>query len=195
MMHPLLMPTLFFLLVIFFAPSAMYPLQNASMFRVLLIVFITTLVMPLLSIGTLKVSAFISDFNLNSRKERFLPFMFVTVFYGITAFLFYKKLHLNDMMFVLFASVTVLLLTMTIITLFWKISVHSAGMGGLIGYLLGVQLKYPMANLMIPMITLILIFGLVMSARLKLNVHTPIQVYTGAAIGFLICFASFYYFL
>jgi membrane-associated phospholipid phosphatase len=194
-MHPLLMPTYFFLLLIFFASPAMYPLEDSAMFRVLLIVIITTLIMPLLSIGTLKVSAFISDANLNNRRERFLPFLFVTVFYAITAYLFYKKLHLNDVVFLIFASVTFMLAVLAVITLFWKISIHSAGIGGLVGYILGIHLKYPSSNLFFPMIALILLMGLVMSSRLKLNVHNQGQVYAGSLMGFVISFNSFYYFL
>jgi len=194
-MHPLLMPTYFFLMLIFFASSALYPLQPSTMYRILVIVFITTFIMPLLSIGTLRVSAFITDINLNNRRERFLPFIFVTVFYGITAFLFYKKLHLNDVIFVLFASTTLMLFLLAMITLFWKISIHSGGLAGLLGYLLGIQIKFPASHLFYPMIAVILLLGLVMASRLKLNVHDQAQVYGGGLMGFLISFIAFYFFL
>ncbi len=194
-MHPLLMPTYLFLVIILFAPPAFHPLTAYAMYKVVLIIFITTFIIPVLSIGTLKISAFITDFNLFDRKERLLPFLFITCFYGLTAYLFFEKVNLNNLIFVTFASVTVLLLVLSVITVFWKISIHSAGIAGLIGFLWGLKFKYPIHELIYPLVVVTLLAGLVMSSRLKLNAHNPGQVYMGGIIGFLICFLSFYLFL
>jgi membrane-associated phospholipid phosphatase len=187
------MPTYLFVILAVFAPSAFYPLQTGSMIRVLIIVVITSLIMPALSVGTLKISAFISDVQLSNRRDRLLPFFFVTLFYGISTFMFYKKLHLNDLIFTLFACTTVLLIIILIITFFWKISVHSAGVGGAIGILLGVKVSFPSSELLYPVIGIIMISGLVMSSRLRLNAHDPIQVYAGLLLGFAVCFFGIYW--
>ena len=194
-LHPLLMPTYLFSIIIFFAPPALHPLAPAAMYKVLLIIFITTFVIPALSIGTLKISAFISDFNLVERRERLLPFLFITCFYALTAYLFFEKIRLNDLIFVTFAGVTVLLILLSAITFFWKISLHSAGIAGLVGFIWGLKFKYPIHDLVYPMVLVTLLTGFVMSSRLKLNAHDPAQVYLGGLIGFLVGFLSFYLFL
>lgn len=173
----------------------MQPLTEAMMFRVLLIVIATTFIFPLLSIGILKISLLIKDFLLRDKEDRILPFLFVSMFYGITAYMFYQKLHINDLIFSILAGITALLLLLTSITFFWKISLHSAGLAGLAGFLVGLQHWQPGYNLLYPIVAAILLTGVVMSARLQLNEHRPAEVYAGAILGFLICFSTMYFFL
>jgi len=194
-LHPLLMPSYVFLMIIFFAPRIMQPLTEAMMFRVLLIVIATTFILPLISIGILKMSMLIRDFLLDNKQDRILPFLFVTMFYGISAYMFYQKVHLNDMIFYILAGITALLLILTSITFFWKISIHSAGLAGLAGFLVGIQYWQPEYDLLYPIVGGILFSGLVMSARLRLNAHWPAEVYAGALLGFAVCFFSLYIFL
>jgi membrane-associated phospholipid phosphatase len=194
-LHPLLMPSYLFLVLIVFVPEALHPLSMASMLRVLIIVFITTFIIPSLSIGTLRLSAFISDITLVERRERILPFGFITCFYGLTAYLFYDKIHLNNFVFVAFAATTALLLVLFFITLFWKVSLHSAGVSGVAGFLFATAARYPTDQLLYPFIASLLCLGLAMAARLRLQIHHPAQVYAGAAIGFALCAAALYYFV
>jgi membrane-associated phospholipid phosphatase len=88
----------------------------------------------------------------------------------------------------------VLLALLAAITLFWKVSVHSAAAGGVAGALAALLMKVPENELFYPMIATIVVAGAVMSSRLRLNVHSPGQVYTGVLIGFAVCFAALYWF-
>jgi uncharacterized protein YqgC (DUF456 family) len=182
------MPTYLFLVMMAFAPTVLSPLQYSSMLRVLVIVFIATFVLPALSIGTFRASEFITDMRLISRRERMLPFAFTTLFYGITAYLFYKKLHINDVLYMVFACTTVLLALITTITHFWKVSVHGAAMGGALGIMLAIAHKMPVVELFYPLVGATVITGFVASARLQLNAHDPAQVYAGVATGAVVCY-------
>ncbi len=173
----------------------MQPLTEPMMFRVLLIVVATTFLLPLISIGVLKVSVLIKDFLLQDRQDRILPFMFVSMFYGITAYMFYQKLHINDLIFYILAALTILLLLLTAVTFFWKISIHSAGLGGLTGILVGIEFWYPSYDLLYPIVVSVLLTGVVMSSRLRLNEHRPAEVYAGAVLGFFVCYFTLYFFL
>lgn len=189
------MPSYLFLTIIFFAPKAFQPLTEPMMFRVLLIVIATTFVLPIISIGVLKTSMLIKDFLLRDRQDRVLPFLFVSMFYGITAYMFYQKLHINDLIFYILAAITALLLLLTAITFFWKISIHSAGLGGLTGILIGMEYVQPLYNLLYPIVVAIILTGVVMSSRLKLNEHRPAEVYAGALLGFFVCFFTLFFFM
>ena len=193
--HPLLMPSYLFLFIILFATSLMQPLHSKSLFRVLIIIFIVTFIIPMISIGTLRLSNFISDFKLEERKQRVIPFFFVTCFYGITAYMFYSKLNFNSLIFVIFAATTALLLILTIVTRFWKISIHGAGIGGTIGFILALSFYHPIPNFAPILAASLVIAGLISYARLTLNAHTPLQVYSGVLLGFVFCFTSLYLFL
>ena len=189
------MPTYLFLFMMFFASSLLSPIQQGSLFRLLLIIFFVTFVIPAISIGTLRLSNFISDLALSSRRERILPFLFVTCFYGISTYMFYAKLSINNMFFLVFATTTVLLLILTIITAFWKISIHGAGIGGVLGFILAIGSAITIPHFSAALSVIVILIGLVIYARLKLQAHTPNQVYGGVLLGFVICSGSMLFFL
>ena len=189
------MPSYLFLFIIGFASTMLQPLQKESHFQVLAIIFIVTFIIPAISIATLRLSNFISDLTLKDQRQRVTPFLFVTCFYGISAYMFYTKLNINNLIFLIFAITTSLLFTLTVITYFWKISIHGAGIGGIIGFILALSLAYPIPHFALIFSSILIIAGLVAYARLSLNAHTPGQVYGGVIIGVVLCFTSLYYFL
>lgn len=163
--------------------------------QVLAVIFIVTFIIPAISIGTLRVSNFISDLSLYRRRQRIVPFIFVTCFYGITAYMFYAKLQINHLIFLIFATVTGLLLLLTLITLFWKISIHSTGIGGTLGFVLAMHMVYPIPYFAYLLALLVATAGLIAYSRLALQVHTPMQVYAGLVLGLAICYGSLFYFM
>jgi hypothetical protein len=189
------MPSYLFLFIIFFASALMRPLQNDAFLQVLSVIFIVTFIIPAISIGTLRLSNLISDLRLEERKQRVTPFLFVTCFYGITAYMFYSKLSINNLIFLIFATTTALLFILTIVTLFWKISIHGAGIGGTMGFILALSFVYPIPNFAIAFALLIIVTGFIAYARLSLNAHSPMQVYAGVSLGIILCYASLYFLL
>ena len=76
-----------------------------------------------------------------------------------------------------------------VITIFYKISIHSAASWGIIGILLPLN-KISNGILLVPTVSLIVIAGLVMSSRLMLNAHTPREVLAGCLLGFGVGFTG-----
>ncbi len=62
--------------------------------------------------------------------------------------------------------------------------------GGTIGFLMAIGLEY---NWLFPQIILPMIFlaGIIGYSRLKLNAHTPAQVYIGFLTGWMVMFFAF----
>ena len=83
---------------------------------------------------------------------------------------------------------------LTVLNFFLKVSIHSAGMAGLVGFILAIGYKFPGHQLLFPIVFSILIAGLVMSARLFLNSHNPKEVLVGSVLGFSVCFLAVYVF-
>lgn len=173
----------------------MQPLRIESLYEILAIIFIVTFIIPVISIGTLRLTNFITDFNLEEKNQRLTPFFFIACFYGITAYMFYAKLSINNLIVIVFVATTILILIITAITFFWKISVHGAAIGGTLGFVFALGIFYPIVNFTFILAVLMVILGLVSYARLKLQAHTPLQVYAGAVLGFVVCFCAIYYFL
>lgn len=188
MFHPLLLPTFMFFVIFKFAPQAFRPLSEEAAPYVLLALTTTTFVIPALSMLTLKLTGTIKSLHLDARSDRLIPFAFVAVFYGVSTYMFYSKISLNPVLIHLLLITTLLIVAVTVITFFWKISIHSAGMGGVTGFLLALAQLFPGSPLLGPFILALLLLGWVMSARLILDSHDMWQVIGGAALGFFFCY-------
>lgn len=81
------------------------------------------------------------------------------------------------------AIVALLVVVATIITFFYKVSVHSLALGGLLGILFPLLKFAP--NLLWPTAFIIAITGFVISSRLFLGVHTPRETLIGSTVGLL----------
>lgn len=84
------------------------------------------------------------------------------------------------------SSCTVIIFVAAFITIMWNISLHTIGVGGLVGLLCTLRhepMIGDMALVLFP--AMIVLAGLVGSARLYLKAHTPLQIYAGYALGFL----------
>lgn len=157
-----------------------------------LMVFLTTFLIPALSLLVLKLTHSISSLSLFERKERVIPFFYTTIFYGITAYLFARQLSLDSIIVWLLIGTTIIILLVAIITTKWKISAHAAGVGGFLGYLLALRVVDPGIEMTYLIAFGVLVAGMVMTARLSLNAHTPRQVYAGFGLGLFVSFVTLY---
>lgn len=187
--HPLLIPTLGFLLLFnsgFY--FAMIPWKIEK--YVLLIVFLSTCVLPALSISLLALNPKF-DIKLDKNTDRALPLILSSVFYYM-GYLLLKNLPIFPVyQFFLIASIFVQI-CLLFINVIWKISAHSAAIGGLLGGFLALSFRLQ-ENPMLILISLVIIAGLVGTARLILEKHTNSQVYAGFSLGFLIMISVFLY--
>ena len=188
--HPLLMATYLFALIYFFLPSALYPISQGNQLGILIMVALMTLFLPVFGISFLRVTGAITSFTMPDRRERIRPFFLITIVYlFFTYFLGYKTgAGPDDNLLKFLVIIDCLVVAATAITFYFKVSVHSMGIMGVIGILLPLNRTAEGNALFFPIVVLILIAGLVMSARLQLNSHTPREVWVGAVAGFLIGF-------
>lgn len=179
--HPILMPVYILLLLL-----------NDSLFITLLIpfkskmiltgiVFLTTIALPLLSVWVFYRLRLISSILLKSREERIYPLLIVAIFYYMTYYLL--KSFPVSFLFSYYMLGSALLVICGLIISFWmKISLHMLGIGGFLGVFLGLSLKLSLdfTGLIFP---LILLSGIIGSARLNENSHKPSEIYTGFLAG------------
>lgn len=191
---PLLMPTLVFVFLLFGVPHVAY-LNNYNKFLILAMVFVTTFLVPLVSLLTMKLTKQIGSLHLESREDRVFPFSTISLFYILSTYLFYKNLDVEPVFILTLTSISLCVTLLASITFFWKISAHMTGMAGLTAIVLVFAVKYPTADLLPFVLLSVVATGAVGSARLRLNAHRPIEIFGGFALGFLICFVSFFLFL
>jgi hypothetical protein len=119
------------------------------------------------------------------RKQRIIPFLFISVIYVSITYVFYSKYRfgLNDNLLKLMLIMDLLVLVATLTTFFFKVSVHSIGIWGLVGITLLLTKISEVNTLFYVTIGLILLAGVIMASRLQLDVHTPREVMWGSVLG------------
>jgi membrane-associated phospholipid phosphatase len=127
-------------------------------------------------------NGYIESMNIEKRKNRHFVY-FTSLLSYICCIYMLWRVHLPYWVLLIVIGAFISILSVTIINFFWKISAHATALGCFNGatficcYLLCI-------NPIWFFVTTILISGLVISARLKLNVHTIKQVIFGYLLGF-----------
>lgn len=187
-LHPLLLPTFMFFIIFRYVPQAFRPLADENVPYILFALSTTTLIIPVLSLLALRLTSTIKSLQMHDKNDRLVPFMFIATFYGVTTYMFYSKLTLNPVLVYLMLVTTLLIVVLTIITVYWKISIHSAGIAGAAGFILALAHMFPGGELLVPFIGSLVALGWVMAARLYLKAHDWEQAAAGAGLGFGFCY-------
>ncbi|MBO6495093.1 MULTISPECIES: phosphatase PAP2 family protein [Roseivirga] len=188
--QPLLMPTAVFWVVLFFIEGSSN-LTDKGKSTVVGLVFVTTFVIPALTVIMFKVTKVIKDLHMKDRRERLMPFMFISIFYLIVSFMIEGQQWMTPLLKVTFVAITTVVVVTNGITFRWKISAHTAGVFGSLGFILALQRAFPSTNYLLwPLLVAIALCGAVSWARLYLHAHTPKEVLGGALLGFVVCYGS-----
>ncbi len=155
-----------------------------------IILFVGTFGVPALLIYYLYRTRLITSLYLENRADRKLPyFLTACVYAGLTYTFRFRMSLLSDSspeIAVVLGSITVSILLVGIVSLWWKISAHSVGVGGAVGTLLAVMTTVGDPALFWPALGSVLLAGLVGSARLALHAHTLAQVLAGLGLGIVV---------
>ena len=180
--HPLFMPV-YSMAIIFSAPTLFGYLPFEVKRILFLIVLVDNVLLPFILLPLFRYRNIISSWTIDNRRERIVPLIITTLLYSITSYIvirFPVPLFLKSF----FIAAFMISLTATVITFWWKISVHSLGAGALIALvlILSHRMYSPLPGYRV---AVFFIGGLIMTSRLKLNSHTPAQVWAGFFTGFL----------
>jgi membrane-associated phospholipid phosphatase len=178
--HPLLMPMLGLIVIV---NSGTYAADlDKQMIQILFIsVFILTLLLPSGLIPLFYFAGIARNIQFTERRERLIPLYITFILYAISFFVL-RKLPVSQVYLQFVFAAVLVVLVVLIISHFWKVSTHLAGCGGLIGLIVSLSLKFE-ADLMVFLIIGLLLTGCVGFARLRLNAHNTLQIYTGFGIG------------
>ncbi|HAX93233.1 MAG TPA: hypothetical protein DCY25_04670 [Bacteroidales bacterium] len=181
--HPLFMP-LYGLVILMSAPTFLKYLPPAAKRVLFLVVLVNNVLIPLLLLPFLKMRNFISSYHLEDRRERIIPTLTASMLYFTTSFIVLRYQIPFFLKSFIFAT-AVLSIVVSMINFWWKISIHAAGAGALTATVssLWVKMYTPLPWYLL---AALVASGFILAARLKLNSHDPLQVWTGYLTGFLI---------
>ena len=178
--HPVFMPLFGIFLIL---NSGIYSVNIPSDFTrfIYLIVILTNSILPLSFLPALIYFKNIRTFEMGERRERFIPLFFTTICFYLTYHIISRVSPVTFInMFLLSTVVTVLVLTL--ISIFWKISLHMAGIGGIAGTVVILSISFSLDTSFL-LCGIILLAGIIGSARLAVTNHTPMQLFIGFVTG------------
>lgn len=183
--HPLFIPTYFFSFLAWALPTSLEPVGPELQLRFLLFIFIVTCLLPFLNVGIFKAFGTIQSYAMPDRRERLMPFIFVSAIYIAVTYLFHLhgRMNLNDNFLKFMVIIDMLVVAATIATFFFKVSVHSICVWGLVGMLVPLIKITEVNTLFYPTLGVIVLAGFIMAARLQTGAHTSREVMWGAAMG------------
>jgi hypothetical protein len=198
--HPLLMPTWVFGVLLYAAPGAfrnlaaldqtadvgLGPLTVSVRIGLMYLVFVGTFLVPALGLYWLHRFGVVKSLALENRQDRRVPYLMTAAVYTILTIVFGYRLKLLPEVSLILGSITLAIIGVVFVNLFWQISAHGVGLGGAVGALAGVLVRFGEASLFPTLLLSILLTGWVLAARLHLNAHTPAQVGAGWGLGLVV---------
>jgi membrane-associated phospholipid phosphatase len=179
--HPLLIPLYSLFLIFRLNTLSIYIIPDQAKWLIVGMVTIATIAFPFLLILLFIRRGIIKSLQMEEREERLYPYLMMTVVYYVM-YLLFNSVKIPHMVTNLMLGIALILLTVLIINLWWKISIHTAAIGGMMGAFLAIAARYYL-DLQWLIAFLILVAGLVGYARLKLDTHRPSQIYMGFLVG------------
>lgn len=180
--HPIFIPLYVTWFLLYIHPSAFSGFDAAARRQTMVIVAINLVFFPLLSVVLLRALKFIDSIQLHSQRDRIIPYIAVGIFFFWGYLVFSRQPAyppiLTSFILGLFLASSACLLA----NIYFKISMHATGMGAWIGVFLLIMFRNEMLMTW-PLSVVILICGLVLSARLLVAAHTAKEIYAGLIVG------------
>ena len=178
--HPLFIP-LYGLLIIYSSPTLLSFIPSKLKSLIFVLVVANNVILPLTLAAILYVRGAITTFNARDRNERVILLTFALMMYTLTAYLL-LRMQVPNLFRAYFISIAVVTLITLLITTFYRISLHAAGIGGLLVLIVSMIVFYDITTVW-QLTTVVVAGGAVMSSRIYLDDHTPSEVWVGLFAG------------
>ncbi len=186
LLHPIFIPLLITLIAVTALPEYFVAFkQNSFRFNydVLFIrVLVTCVLFPLLVVALAKTLKFVDSVQLQDPRQRIIPYVGTIIFYFWAFYTFIREGASPDFFNAFFLGIFIAIVISFVANNFVKISMHTVGWGGVIGFLLALMWGMGM-NVSVPLGLAFLLAGIAATSRLVLSAHSTGEVYLGFFVG------------
>lgn len=181
--HPILIPIITFYTSLKLVPNIGFAITS-YINLIWIILVLSTIILPVLSLLYLKYIGKIESFEMTEHKERPLPLLITGIWMLIGLRQLDNILYFAPILKIELICAIIIIFLASIISRFWKISLHMLGVGGLVGVVFSLHTLY--GGFSEILIIFILISGVVGVARIKQKAHDHNQIYVGFVIGLIV---------
>ena len=187
--HPVLVPTIGMFLLL--NSGFYFSMLSWEAKRFILLIFLfSTGIMPMLTVAILALNPKF-DINMPGSRDRILPLLLSSAFYYL-GFMLLNKMKAFPVFKVFMIASVLVIVVLLVVSFSWKISSHMAALGAMAGTFFALSFRSGV-NPVWPIIGIVLISGIVGTARLILKRHTIWQIAAGYFSGFLILYLVIYF--
>lgn len=184
LLTPFYLPVMGILAIFFFSYLSMFPWQ----FKVSLVVmvYLFTVFIPTVLIHLYRQYQGWTLLQLGQKERRMVPYA-ISILCYFSCFYLMNLLHLPHLITSILIVALVIQMLCAVINVWWKISTHTAAIGGVLGALLAFSFMLNF-NSVWWLCLVIIASGIVGSSRIILRQHTLTQVTTGFFLGIISAF-------
>lgn len=189
--HPVFMPTLMAIILYKLAPTSFSGVTDSNIGMIFFRIAYLTAFYSILTVLLLKGLGFIENIQLKTARERTVPLMATMIFY-FWAYWVFKNINAPFILRVLLLGSFWGIILVFLINIFVKISLHTAAAGGMLGILIVLMLISPV-NMVLPFFVILLIAGIIGTARMILGSHNNFEIWIGYLVGIIVQLAAYLY--
>lgn len=189
--HPVFMPTVMAIALYKLAPANFAGISPMKFSQIELQFIINTAFFPLLIVFLLKAVGFIESIQLHSPKDRIIPLI------GVMTCYFWMNLVVKNQDYPSLLHILSLgsfwgIIAVFMINIFFKISMHTAAAGSMLGILMVLMFVSPV-NMVLPLFLALFIAGIIGTARMILKAHAHGEIWLGYIVGIVVQLAAYLY--
>jgi hypothetical protein len=185
--HPILFSFIGTFLYLFLSPKHFIKKQE---YIILIVIFVSTYIFPIFLLLFLKKMNLIKDYYLKTIEERKFPILFFIVLSFLIGKMLLKIQIVDLLAFSFYGVALALFITYLLFGLNIKSSLHTLGIGGIVGLVIVMSFEYQL-NFNFLISVLFVLSGLIAVSRIKLKAHLNKEVYIGFLIGIMAQLISF----
>ena len=179
-LHPIFMPILALYLSLKQIPSIGVAITNYQNYIYLVLIF-STVILPLISILFLIKSGKVSSLEMSNHKERSVPLFRTALWMGLGYYTIENILVFSPIIKAELIGAISIILIASIISKYWKVSLHMLGIGGLFGILISLNILF--GGMEEIMVLTLLLAGVLGISRINEKAHSYMQIYVGFIVG------------
>lgn len=187
-LHPIVIPTIGIMLYFLLIPNHFTSNQKLN---ILSLTFVATYLIPLLIMVVLKKVKIVKSYKVKTINERKLPIGIMIMIFYLLGNAFKNSPNLNDIGLLFLSTSLGLFFIYTLFYFNIKASIHLLSLGISLGFFMILSSVHSQ-SLTAAFIVIVILSGLLASARLHLKAHSVKEVYFGFFIGVLVPFSLHY---
>lgn len=182
--HPLFIGVYMAAFMLFIHPTYFLGFSEKAKMLKLLTVINNNVFFPLLVVALLRGLGFSKSYQLNSQKERIVPYIAAITFFFWTYYVFRSQPE-NPIMFVLMCRGMFIASSIALIANnYFKISMHAIACGGMLGLLVLIMNDGTMSSTL-PFVFATIVTGLVLTSRKIVSDHRWFDLLAGLIVGMI----------